>query len=154
VRILLRCTAGELAEATGASGEAGAAAGDGALVMVVDDDEDMRAMLAESLATLGHRVVEAADGPAALAMLRARRPQLVVLDFAMPGMNGAEVAREIWRERPGLPVLFAAAMRRRRRSRRSAGRARASCTSRSGSTCCRRRWRRRFGRRPSVIAFD
>jgi CheY-like chemotaxis protein len=67
----------------------------------------MRRTLSESLTALGHRVVEAEDGESAIVAARTHRPQLVVLDFAMPGMNGAEAARALWAEAPGLPVLFA-----------------------------------------------
>ncbi|MCW8087787.1 PAS domain S-box protein [Sabulicella glaciei] len=79
----------------------------GAGILVVDDDPEMRGMLAEQLAALGHAVRVAADGPTGLAALEEGVPDLVMLDFAMPGMNGAEVARRIRASRPDLPILFA-----------------------------------------------
>jgi CheY-like chemotaxis protein len=67
----------------------------------------IRRMLAESLDALGYRVIEARDGPEGLGALEAETPDLVVVDFAMPGMNGAETAAAIRRTRPGLPIVFA-----------------------------------------------
>jgi CheY-like chemotaxis protein len=59
------------------------------------------------LADLGYRVIEAGSGGAALENLQQRDDiALILLDFAMPGMNGAEVAREIRARRPDLPILF------------------------------------------------
>jgi PAS domain S-box-containing protein len=107
VRILLPC-ADEAA--TAAEAEIGLhprRRGGGALVLLVDDDAAMRRMLSEALAALGHRVIEAEDGASALAAARQHVPAVAILDFAMPGMNGAEVARHLRDERPDLPVLFA-----------------------------------------------
>jgi len=78
-----------------------------ATILVVDDDQDMRRMLVESLQALGCRTLEAADGPAGLAAVEREPPDLVLLDFAMPGMNGAEVAAAIRNLRPDLPIVFA-----------------------------------------------
>ena len=77
-------------------------------VLVVDDDEAVRAVTSGILADLGYCVVEAGSGGAALDLLEEHPDiQAAVLDFAMPGMNGGEVARELAARRPGLPVLFA-----------------------------------------------
>ena len=77
-------------------------------VLVVDDDDHVREITALMLRDLGYHVVEAGSGGAALDMLeRQTAVELVLLDFAMPGMNGGEVAREIKARRPHLPVLFA-----------------------------------------------
>lgn len=76
-------------------------------VLLVDDDSAVREITATLLAELGYRVVEAGSGGAALENLQQREDiALVLLDFAMPGMNGAEVAREIRARRPDLPILF------------------------------------------------
>jgi PAS domain S-box-containing protein len=75
-------------------------------VLVIDDDSDVRAFIAASLADLGHDVREAGDGESGLKLFRAHRPDLVVLDFVMPGMSGAEVAQQILAEHPGQPILF------------------------------------------------
>jgi CheY-like chemotaxis protein len=89
-----------------ASGDGAIAPGERALILVVDDDASIRETLTESLATLGHRVVSADSGPAGITAACRHAPQLVLLDFAMPGMNGAEVARAIWAEAPDLPIVF------------------------------------------------
>jgi PAS domain S-box-containing protein len=82
----------------------GAAAG--ATVLVVDDDSDVRAFLAESLEGLGCTVVSAASGAEGLDALRESPPDLALIDYAMPGMNGADVARAARRLHPGLPIVF------------------------------------------------
>ncbi len=67
----------------------------------------MREVTAAILHDLGYGVVEAGSGGAALDMLdRESEIDLMLVDFAMPGMNGAEVAREVQARRPGLPVVF------------------------------------------------
>jgi signal transduction histidine kinase len=80
----------------------------GALVLLVDDDAAVREVTSAMLTELGYRVVEAGSGGAALdALERHEDIELLVLDFAMPGMNGAEVAREVRIRRADLPILFA-----------------------------------------------
>jgi len=76
-------------------------------VLVVDDDEGFRGMLVEALRDLGCMVTEAADGAAGLAALEASAFDLMVVDFAMPGMTGAEVAAAASVRHPALPILFA-----------------------------------------------
>ncbi len=77
------------------------------VLLVVDDDNAVREITTTRLAEAGHAVREAGSGLAGLAALEADPcVDLVVLDFAMPGMNGAEVAAEIRKRWPGLPVLF------------------------------------------------
>jgi CheY-like chemotaxis protein len=70
-------------------------------VLVADDSPDGRQALALVLRLLGYEVAEAANGPAALAAAPAFRPDAAVLDLAMPGMDGLELARRL-RELPGL----------------------------------------------------
>ena len=78
------------------------------VVRLVDDDSDVREITAGLLSDLGYAVVEAGSGGAALEALdRHERIDVVLLDFAMPGMNGAEVAREVKARRADLPILFA-----------------------------------------------
>ncbi len=64
-------------------------------VLVVDDDDFVRGLLSGSLAQAGFRVVEAADGAAALEVAASERPDLVLLDWMMPGMLGVDVCRAI-----------------------------------------------------------
>jgi len=73
---------------------------------VVDDDPDVRRFLVEFLRSSGYRVAEAADGPTGLTLLDREVPDLLILDFAMPGMTGAEVAAEARRSCPDLPIIF------------------------------------------------
>jgi len=61
-------------------------------VLVVDDDPRVRTLLRQELEEAGHRVLEAADGRAALEAVRGRRPDLVILDVMMPELSGFDVA--------------------------------------------------------------
>jgi len=79
----------------------------GMTILLVDDDQSVREITTALLKDLGYAVIEAGSGGAALDMLdRERNLDLMLIDFAMPGMNGAEVARHVSSRRPGLPVLF------------------------------------------------
>ena len=75
-------------------------------VLVVDDDPDVRSFIVNSLEDHGYRVREASDGREGLAAIERETPDLVVLDFIMPGLSGAEVARKIRAKRPDQPILF------------------------------------------------
>lgn len=74
------------------------------LILVVDDDPDNRALLLEELELIGCRAVAAADGAAALALVRARPFDLMLLDVMMPGVGGMEVLRTL-RDDPRLRLL-------------------------------------------------
>ena len=78
-----------------------------ARILLVDDDHAVREVTSITLRDLGYTVVEAGSGGAALDIL-AREPtiDLLIIDFAMPGMSGAEVARQARAKRPTLPILF------------------------------------------------
>ena len=76
-------------------------------VLLIDDDNDLRGVLAGALATLGYAVEEASDGASALRAMDTLRPDVIVVDFAMPGLNGAEVAKKARERWPGLPVVLA-----------------------------------------------
>jgi signal transduction histidine kinase/ActR/RegA family two-component response regulator len=78
-----------------------------ARVLIVDDDRDIREVIRALLEGLGYDVREAADGASCLAQLEAFDPQLLLVDFAMPGMSGAELARLVRASRPSLPIVFA-----------------------------------------------
>jgi CheY-like chemotaxis protein len=69
-------------------------------VLVVDDNKDAATSLAAVLKHEGHDVRLAYDGPAALAAVEKEKPQVVLLDIGMPGMDGYEVARRM-RQAPG-----------------------------------------------------
>ena len=83
-----------------------------ARVLVVEDDPDIRQLVELRLRGLGHRVVAAASGPEALAVIAERgAPEVVVLDVAMPGMTGLEVLRALRAqpEHAHLPAIFLSA---------------------------------------------
>jgi len=61
------------------------------VVVVADDEPHARALLRDQLQPEGYRVIEAGDGPAALEACRANRPDVVLLDLGIPGMDGHEV---------------------------------------------------------------
>ena len=79
----------------------------GAIILLIDDDSAVREVTSSMLRELGYVVMEVGSGGAALDLLsREASVDLVILDFAMPGMNGVDVARELWSKYPTLPVVF------------------------------------------------
>ena len=79
----------------------------GAVILLVDDDSAVREVTASILRDLGHVVIEVGSGGGALDRLdRNAHIDLVILDFAMPGMNGMEVARQVRTKVPSCPVVF------------------------------------------------
>jgi CheY-like chemotaxis protein len=100
--------AGAAAETVAAETGAGEAKGrrKRASILVIDDDPDVRAFIAATLEEQGYRVREAADGERGLKEATREAPDLVVLDFIMPGLSGAEVASRILAKRPEQPILF------------------------------------------------
>jgi CheY-like chemotaxis protein len=76
-------------------------------VLVVEDEEDVRAYSLECLQELGFSVLHAADGPSALRLI-AEHPEICLLftDVGLPQMSGRELAEAARRLRPELPVLF------------------------------------------------
>jgi CheY-like chemotaxis protein len=79
----------------------------GATILLVDDDEPVRTITSGLLADAGYSVLEAGSAGAALDLVeRDARIGLVLLDFAMPGMNGVELARQVKLKRPAIPILF------------------------------------------------
>ncbi len=81
-------------------------ASSGATILVVDDDHEVRSFLTASLEDLGHEVIAAEGGMEALERLKKEAPDLVLLDFAMPGMSGAEFAQAARAQKPDLPIVF------------------------------------------------
>ncbi len=79
-------------------------AGDVPLVLVVDDYDDNREMISELLSLVGLRVAEARDGVEALERAATLRPALVLLDMALPRVDGWEVARRL-RADPALHAM-------------------------------------------------
>lgn len=64
-------------------------------ILIVDDDPNARLLLTTLLAHAGYDVFEAADAESALTTASERRPDLVILDLAMPGMGGAALVRRL-----------------------------------------------------------
>jgi DNA-binding NtrC family response regulator len=73
---------------------------------VIDDEESMRFFLRRALSRRGFEVDAAADGPEGLERFRALRPDAVLLDVRLPGMNGRQVLERIRAADPGVPVLM------------------------------------------------
>jgi signal transduction histidine kinase len=77
-----------------------------ARVLLVDDDELVRETHTEVLQAGGHQVVAVSNGDDAVDRCRAEAFDLVITDMSMPGMNGLELATEVKRQRPNLPVAL------------------------------------------------
>ncbi|MBV9533446.1 MAG: response regulator [Bradyrhizobium sp.] len=75
-------------------------------ILVVDDDPDVREIMSGVLSDLGYQVKEAGSGEDALDILRSHHPDLMIVDFGMPGSNGAEVAAAARQSNEGLRILF------------------------------------------------
>lgn len=83
-------------------------------VLAIDDQPDNLALLAAQLGAQGLAVLTADDGPAGLALAASARPDLILLDMAMPGMDGFEVLERLRasRETKAIPVVILTAERR------------------------------------------
>ena len=75
-------------------------------LLLIDDDDFVRTAVAEVLRIDGYHVVEANDGVSALRVLETLNPCVAVIDFLMPGLNGAQVARAAQQKLPKLPIIF------------------------------------------------
>ncbi len=77
-----------------------------ASILVIDDDPDVRGFITVSLEEAGYRVRSASDGRKGLKAVAEEKPDLVILDFIMPGLSGAEVANRILARAPAQSILF------------------------------------------------
>ncbi|MBD0318114.1 MAG: response regulator transcription factor [Thermoleophilia bacterium] len=77
----------------------------GVTILLVDDEESVQKLLTYPLERDGHRVVQARDGEEALERFRAERPHLVLLDLALPKLDGLEVCRRM-RAESSVPILM------------------------------------------------
>lgn len=66
-----------------------------ARVVIIEDEPELRAMIAEEIADLGHEVHVASDGEEGLALIRAKAPSIICSDINMPRMNGFELRRRL-----------------------------------------------------------
>lgn len=77
-------------------------------ILVADDEEDVRELVAYRLTRSGYGVVEAIDGQQALELARDRKPDLAVLDVMMPRLDGYELTRKLRAEESlrSLPIIL------------------------------------------------
>src|SRR6266568_2051230 len=75
-------------------------------ILIVDDDESIRTLLAAVLAREGFQTVTARDGKEGLSLFRATSPDIVLMDIRMPGMSGIEAMRSMLELRPGAAVIL------------------------------------------------
>lgn len=78
-------------------------------ILVVDDDEDIRSNVRDILEDLGYRTDTAHDGPSALKLVKQKSYDVALLDFKMPGMNGATLYTEIKKLRPEIVAIMVTA---------------------------------------------
>jgi CheY-like chemotaxis protein len=76
-------------------------------ILVVEDDADVRRVIVECLSLIGYKVTEAANGAEALTQLATIKPDLLVVDYGMPDMTGAEVISQARKLVGELPVILA-----------------------------------------------
>jgi signal transduction histidine kinase len=93
-------------KASGSEVRAGSGAARGARLLLVDDDSAVRSVTAEGLREFGYNVLEAGSGGAALDLLERAPVDLMIVDLAMPGMSGAELARRVRAKWPDTPIIF------------------------------------------------
>ncbi|GAA3448057.1 response regulator transcription factor [Planomonospora venezuelensis] len=79
-----------------------------AIVLVAEDDADIRDLIIFKLEQTGHAVTAVGDGLSALKAAREQTPDIILLDVMMPGMSGIDVCRELRRipETAGLPIIL------------------------------------------------
>jgi DNA-binding response OmpR family regulator len=84
----------------------------GARIVIADDDDDIRRLVAFTLARRGHTIIEGSDGEVALSLIAEHHPDLIVLDVMMPGMTGIDVTRQVRvnEATAGTPILLVSAM--------------------------------------------
>ena len=77
-------------------------------VLIIDDDDALSSLLRDFLVSKGYTVCREADGPSGAARAREMLPDLITLDFNMPGENGVETYNELHRypETAVIPVIF------------------------------------------------
>src|SRR2546426_487050 len=88
-------------------------------ILVVDDEVAIREVLIEFLSDHGYAVQGAEDGREALQMAGIVRPQVILLDIAMPGMNGIETLKRLFRSRSSWPTARRSPSWRRRAASRA-----------------------------------
>ena len=77
----------------------------GVVLLLVEDDADMRSLLCDELSEMGHRIVEAADADEALKYVRDRKPNLIMTDLRMPAGGMGYVSR-LRKSAPDVPIIL------------------------------------------------
>ena len=107
VRVWLPIASAEMHEVRTTESRPLLAEGAAARAVVIDDDDAVRRFIVEALELFGYSVSDAGSGHEGLAMLRDVTPDLLIVDFAMAGMNGLEVATAARAISPTLPIVLA-----------------------------------------------
>jgi CheY-like chemotaxis protein len=91
-------------------------------ILVVDDDKVLLKMLTKSLTNAGYTVAQVANGKDAVSICKDWRPDLIILDIMMPGMDGMEAARLINSNQvtQGIPIIFLSSLVSKQEEKRSA----------------------------------
>jgi CheY-like chemotaxis protein len=84
----------------------------GSTILVIDDNEDFRKLLAETIVMWGYNAAEAVDGEQALSIIQQFEPDLVIVDLDMPNMNGLEFTKRVKEINPNFPVIMVTAFAR------------------------------------------
>jgi len=77
----------------------------GEKILVVDDETLVRKVIEHNLRQEGYQVISAGDGPSALELARSHKPDLIILDILLPGLDGIEVCRQV-RKESDVPIIF------------------------------------------------
>ena len=91
------------------------------MILIVDDEPSVRNMIVRAIRELGYAVREAESGEVALERVREERPHLIILDYVMPGIDGAETARRIAEIDDSIPIVFSTGHGALRALRNAAG---------------------------------
>ena len=84
----------------------------GSTILVIDDNEDFRKLLSETLTMWGYNAAEAVDGEQAFSIIQQFSPDLVIVDLDMPHMDGIEFTKRIKEINPHFPVIMVTAFAR------------------------------------------
>jgi signal transduction histidine kinase/CheY-like chemotaxis protein len=106
IYLFLRCTDIDPQTVVHGAGRSGPEEPTALKILVVDDDHDVRQLLVNMISSLGHASMVADRGATGLVAIEQSKPDLVLVDFAMPGMNGAEFAEKLRERFPRMPIVF------------------------------------------------
>ena len=78
-------------------------------ILLVDDEPSIQIVYREEFEDEGYEVLSALNGEEGLEIFQAEKPDIVILDIHMPGMNGIEVLRQMKQQRSDIPVILSSA---------------------------------------------